>query len=171
MKPTLGTAILILLTLPVFSQNTQILKDINSQVWHNFTKSFETLDYNLFSDLHSDDLIRVGGDNTSLKSKRSYIEEYKKRWKASTTNQTISFRFLERICNNEKASERGIYKLTRNTNSPDQKSYYGKFHVILKKEDNRWKILVDYDSSENNTINETSYNQAFSLDDFARYGK
>lgn len=36
-------------------------------------------------------------------------------------------------------------------------SYYGKFHVILKKENGVWKLLVAYNSSENDTIHDTSY--------------
>ena len=45
----------------------------------------------------------------------------------------------------------------------------GKFHVILVKVDNLWKLLVDYDSNEDNTINEKSYKSAFAIDDFEKY--
>jgi len=44
--------------------------------------------------------------------------------------------------------------------------YYGKFHVILVKENDQWEILVDYDSVENNTIDATTYNMALAIDDF-----
>jgi len=84
-------------------------------------------------------------------------------------NQTISFKFLERICNDSIASERGIYKLIRNPNTDIEKSYFGKFHVILKKESSIWKIIIDYDSSENNTINKTSYNNAYAIDDYDKF--
>ena len=155
----------------VDSQNLEHLKAINTDLWENFTKAFETLDYELFSRLHSDDLIRVNGDSKSVKGKTVYIEGYKKRWATKEINQTISFRFLERISNNEKASERGIYRLTRNLNTQYEQSYYGKFHVILKKENEKWKILVDYDSSENNSIDEDSYQKAFDIEDFEKYQK
>ncbi|HRI59468.1 MAG TPA: hypothetical protein PK228_07085 [Saprospiraceae bacterium] len=29
---------------------------------------------------------------------------------------------------------------------------YGQFHVFSRKENGRWKIAVDYDSSEGNTV-------------------
>jgi len=99
----------------------------------------------------------------------AYLNGYIPRWENATNSQTISFRFLERICNNDKASERGIYKFTVHLNSDKEQSYYGKFHVILSKEESVWKILVDYDSSENKTINEVSYSNAFAIDDFEKF--
>ncbi|MCF7561676.1 nuclear transport factor 2 family protein [Sabulilitoribacter multivorans] len=153
----------------VTSQETNHLKAINTDVWSPFTKAFETFDYILFASIHSEDLVRVSGDSKNVKGKTTYIEGYKKRWVNKNSNQTISFRFLERIANDISASERGIYKLTVNPNTANEQSYYGKFHVILRKENGTWKLLVDYDSSESNTINETSYNEAFAIDDFDKY--
>ncbi|MDD7887402.1 nuclear transport factor 2 family protein [Flavivirga sp. 57AJ16] len=151
------------------AQNINDLKDINAQIWTNFSKSFKTLDYKLFESLCSDDLIRVNKDIKSIKTKEAYLNGYKNRWENASLKQTISFRFLERFSKNGIASERGIYKFTRDLNTGNEKSYYGKFHVILKKEGNLWKILIDYDSTENESINETHYHDAFALDDFEKY--
>lgn len=170
-KSTITVLLFLFIYNTAVSQNTDILKAINTDLWENFTKAFEDYDYNLFSSLHSENLIRVVGDNKSIKAKAEYIEGYKARWKNKGTNQTISFRFLERICDNKKASERGIYRLTRNPNTENETSYYGKFHVILKKENDVWKIVVDYDSSENNSINKDSYQKAFNIEDFKKYQK
>ncbi len=161
--------LLFLLTnISIFSQNED-LKDINIQVWQNFTKAYEMLDYNLFESLHSENLVRVSGNSKTIKDKIAYINGYKKWWKTKDKQQTISFRFLERIINNDKASERGIYKLTINSNTENEKNHYGKFHVIHIKENGIWKILVDYDSSENEAINEASYLEAFAIGDFEKY--
>ncbi len=35
--------------------------------------------------------------------------------------------------------------------------YFGRFHVVLRKENSIWKILVDTDSSENGTISEKDF--------------
>lgn len=150
------------------AQDTKILKAINSEIWANFTKAYETLDSDMFSSIHSDSLIRISGNSKHIKSKAEYIEGYKKWWSDTSLKQTISFRFIERIYNEKKVSERGIYKLTRNPNTPNETSYYGKFHVIHKKEKGKWKILVDYDSNENDSINETSYLNANAIDDFSK---
>jgi hypothetical protein len=166
---TITCILLLLVCQPAVTQNTDYLKAINSDLWANFTKAFETLNYQLFSDLHSEHLVRVSGDSKSIKAKTEYIEGYRTRWKNKNINQTISFRFLERITDSIKASERGIYKLTINPNSANEKSYYGKFHVILIKENNRWNILVDYDSSEDNSINDKSYQDAYEITDFESF--
>lgn len=152
-----------------YSQDYQNFKDINTQVWEPFTKAFETYDYSLFASIHGEGLIRISGDGKSIRSFYEYIEGYEKRWQENKGSQTISFRFLERIVNNNYASERGIYKLTINNNTSEEKSYYGKFHVLLKQENNRWKLILDYDSSERNTINEISFNSAFAMDDYEKY--
>lgn len=151
------------------SQNEETLKTIDNQVWSPFTQAFETFDYNLFDGLHATDLVRISGDGKHIQGKETYIAGYKERWKNKSRNQTISFRFIERLNNGKSASERGIYKLTLNPNTEQAQSYYGKFHVILKQIDGVWKILVDYDSSEGNTINENTYNNAFAIDDYSKY--
>lgn len=151
------------------AQENKCLKTINDQIWSNFTKAFETFDYELFSSLHSENLVRVSGNSKLLRNKKDYISGYENRWTNNKTPQTISFRFIERICNEQQASERGIYKLTVNTGLSNEQSYYGKFHVIMIKENNQWKFLVDYDSNEGNTINEKSYKNAFAIDDFKKF--
>lgn len=155
--------------LQIQAQNNKCLNEINKQVWSNFTKAFETFDHELFDSLHTEELVRVGGNSKLIRNKTDYINGYASRWKTNKTPQTISFRFLERICNDTKASERGIYKLTVNEGLPSEQSYYGKFHVIMLNVDDVWKLLVDYDSNENNTINEKSYKNAFAIDDFKKY--
>ncbi len=152
-----------------YTQNEKHLKSINEQVWEPFTKAFETFDYELFGSIHRTDLVRISGDGKRIKAFPDYIDGYKKRWQNKKGEQTISFRFFERITTDELASERGIYKLTVNLNTAEQKSYYGQFHVLLKNTNGQWKLIMDYDSSEKSSINEASYAAAFSIDDFEKY--
>ena len=50
---------LFLLSYVLQAQENKCLKTINDQIWSNFTKAFETFDYELFSSLHSENLVRV----------------------------------------------------------------------------------------------------------------
>ncbi len=152
----------------VNAQNHETLKSVNLEIWANFTKAYETLDYDLFASIHSDSLIRISGNSKHIKDKQTYIDGYKKWWENKSLTHTISFRFLERIHNSKKVAERGIYKLTRNPNTVEEKSFYGKFHVIHKKENGKWKIIVDYDSNEGDSIDENSYQNAFEINDFSK---
>ena len=145
------------------------LEAVNQQIWSNFTKAFETQDYKLFESFHHRDFIRISGNGKSIKGKSKYIDSYKTRWEGSQLDQTISFRFLERINNGAVGSERGIYKLVIDPNTNKERAYYGKFHVVLKKENEQWYILMDYDSDEGGTINDTNYLEAFAIDDLDKY--
>lgn len=156
-----------LLTVQSNSQSLNNLEAIN-KTWEKFYKAFDDLDYTLMADIHSKKLIRISGGNR-ITDYNTYINNYKttfNRAKENKTSNTISLRFFERISNDSTASERGIYKLTRIENGKAPKSYYGQFHVIFIKENNAWKILMDYDSNEGNTIGKKDYAKAKDIEDF-----
>lgn len=158
---TYNPLLLFLLTFNIgVSQNINELKAINTDIWYPFTKAYETYDADLFKSLHDSNLIRVSGNQKSIISFDAYMSGFKNRWQSKNRKQTISFRFIERIVSDNLASERGIYKLTVDLDSDSEQSYYGQFHVIHKKINGKWKLILDYDSSENNTINEESYLKA-----------
>jgi len=146
------------------------LKEIN-QVWEKFYNAFDSLDANLMAEIHSKKLIRISGGK-HIKNYQEYIRGYKanfdKAKKNSVTNK-ISLRFFERINNDSIGSERGIYKLTKLTNRENKQTFYGKFHVLLTKEDGNWKILMDYDSDENNSIGEKEYLSAHGINELEHF--
>ena len=152
------------------SQSTENLKAINT-VWAKFYKAFETLDYTLMAEIHTKDLVRVSGGKRIL-GYDSYIKGYESSFKNSKeTDQTsnIYLRFFERINNDSTASERGVYKLVRNKGTEKEQAYYGQFHVIFKKINGEWKITMDYDSSEGETIGEDDYEKAYAIDNFEKF--
>ena len=71
----------------------------------------------------------------------------------------MDLRFTERIASENQAMEVGIYEVITNK-SGNVRTFYGRFHVALRKENGTWKILVDTDSSEGNVIDEQDYMQA-----------
>ncbi len=164
---------LVFLLLFVSTSNAQSidnLKIINT-VWSKFYKAFETLDYTLMAEIHAKELVRISGGKRIL-DYDTYVNNYKSGYKRDKeTNQTsnISLRFFERINNDSTASERGIYKLVRNKGTEKEKAYYGQFHVLFKKTNDEWKIIMDYDSSESETIDEDNYKKAYALDDFDKF--
>ncbi|WGD34312.1 nuclear transport factor 2 family protein [Olleya sp. YS] len=153
------------------AQSLDNLKAINYTVWLKFYKAFKTLDYTLMEQIHSKDLVRISGGK-NISDFESYINNYKARFNSDKENNisyNISLRFFERINNDSVASERGIYKLMINPNSADPQIYYGQFHVILKKENGEWKIVMDYDSTENNTIDSKAYNKAYGISETDKF--
>ncbi len=150
--------LLSLFVLPVFAQSTQ--NEINEQVWTPFIKAFSSGDTELFMSVHSKDLIRSGRESKEVLNWEQYYEQTKKGNENRAKRQTqlsIELRFTERIGNERQAIDVGVYKTSYTNKDGKVNSSYGRFHVVLRKENGKWKILVDTDSSEGNTINEQSF--------------
>ena len=154
-----------LLILPAFSQEIQ--KEINEQVWKPFIKTYNAHDTEGFMALHSKDLIRVPRDGKSIRDYEAYKkgnEEGARRNEGLDNKRTIELRFLERIADEKSAYEVGIFKVTITTPNESPRIFYGKFHVTMRKENGTWKILVDSDSSEGNTIDENAFAKAQAIE-------
>ena len=169
----------ILLSIPIVIFFTQIqaqtkahFKQINEEVYAKFYKAFDALDYSLMAEIHAKDLIRIPANQKRILDYETYINGYKKSFQeAKEKNETrsISLRFFERIVNDSIATDRGIYKFTLNINAPQERNFYGQFHVLLVKREGSWKIHMDYDSSENSTIDEEDFQAAFAINDFDQF--
>lgn len=158
MKVILVSAMLIL-SIHAYSQNQT--EAINKDVWFNFMQAYQDLDASLFNQIHTDDVLRIPEESGSMMIGQEYKDanlENFNRWNLSKVNQRIQFSFISRIQKGNWAYETGIYKLTRYTDSGSQ-SFYGKFHVTLKKVSGLWKIFIDSDSNENGTIGEEDFNR------------
>lgn len=154
------------------AQEGTVHKKINADMYSNFSKAFETLDYDLFASIHSKEMIRISGNGGEIKKVSTYLKGYQKRWSAPSKKPTpIDFRLFERIYSDSIVSDRGIYRVTYIDNNNQKKHSYGQFHVILKMEDKSWKIWIDYDSNENKSINKDNYNAAFSVSEYKKYWK
>jgi ketosteroid isomerase-like protein len=149
---------LLLVSTLASTQNINNQKAINDQVWKPFIQNFNTGNADGFMSVHSTDLVRVPRDAKTL----SDFVQYKKQIESSgkSSKRTIEIRFTERIATDTKASEAGIYKTTFVTPQGETKTLYGKFLVILRKENGAWKILVDTDTSEGGTVNEEAFRAA-----------
>lgn len=174
MKILISIIFLAVLINPIKAQSIKNLKDINNDVHKKFCQVYDSLDCRLMESIHSKKLMRIPADRNTILNYREYMDQNKLSFEHTKTNNgtlNIDLRFFERLNNDSVASERGIYKFTINKNKEDERVYFGKFHVILVKEDSTWKILMDYDSNENNTIVEEDFNKAYGMNDFEKFLK
>ncbi len=153
--------------------NTDYLKEINRDIWLPFVEAYGTLNTEKYKNLQSEDFIRAEGNLKKLPTHKNYFDNVNA-WfsdvKKDSQKLSIAFRFVERFANDKVASERGIYELKSfDATGKEQWRDYGKFHVFMRKIDGVWKIVVDYDSNENKTIDEKAYLAAFATDDFEKY--
>jgi ketosteroid isomerase-like protein len=142
----------------VFGQNIQ--QEINQQVWKPFIQTFNDHDTKAFMALHSKDVVRSPRDSKAIWNWEEYNQQQSKgdeRGKSSNVKHQLELRFTERIANKNLAIDVGIYKTTVIRSDGIGQSYYGRFHVVLRKENGTWKILVDTDSTEGNTISEKDF--------------
>jgi len=152
MKTISWICLILLFANPAFSQTGNLQKEINEQVWKPFIKAFNNHDDEAFSAVHSKEVIRVSQDDNQIIGYAEYFKKVpdsvKLKWKDWKRN--IELRFLQRIASGEKAFEVGYYKSSNtNTVTGEKRTGYGKFHVLLRKENGTWKILMDADANEN----------------------
>lgn len=134
-----------------FSQIDSLQKQINEQVWKPFIQSFNSIDTDGFMAVHSKDVSRVIQDSKLVYGYDRYYQEHKagdERTKQSNRKRSLELRFIQRIAGNDKAFEIGYFKTTSLQPNGQARSFYGKFHVLLRKEKGTWKILMDADASE-----------------------
>lgn len=158
---------LIYLILTSFAVSAQIEKEINDQVWKPFIASFNEFDTDKFMSIHSKDLVRSSRDSKTVLNWNQYYYEQQQgdvRSKTEQRKRQLELRFTERISNTSQAIDVGIYKTTSINSKGERRSFYGRFHVVLRKENGLWRILVDTDSSESNTIDESDFTNALPLE-------
>ncbi len=142
---------LLFLASNLFGQKDSLQKQINEQVWKPFIQSFNSGDDNAFQAVHSKDVIRVIRDGNRIIGYDEYFkpvpDSIKAKW--GSWKKNIELRFIQRIAANGKAFETGYYKTSStNTSTGEKRVSYGKFHVLLRKENGTWKILMDADANE-----------------------
>lgn len=165
MKLNLGILILLIGQVFSFGQTKTEFETINKQIWKTFSEAYKTKDVALYKSIHSEEFIRINGNTKTIRNKKSYFAKFEKNWQQENPKLQIEFRFIERIVSEDKASEIGIYKLRIDDNGEETRYFYGKFHVILIKNE-QWKILVDYDSDEFGTIGEDDFQKAFDINTY-----
>jgi len=154
--------------LQVTAQNNATLEAINKQVWIPYEKAFEMLNAPLFKSVHAAEMVCIEADAKTIKEVGPYVEGYEQ-WfnevKQSKGALQLTLRFFERIYTEHTASERGVYQMQMTDGKGEKSIFYGQFHMLLKKKKKQWKIVMDYDSSEGNTIGEEDYLAAKTLQD------
>jgi ketosteroid isomerase-like protein len=145
----------------VYGQNPQ--NEIDLQVWKPFTQAIMSHDPEKFIALHSRDVVRVERNSKKIFGYDEYKktmegwQQWKQKLQTSGTKYTFELRFTERIANADMAYEVGYFKNESVAPGGEKRIGYGKFHVVLRKEDGLWKILVDSDSNEGLSITEKMF--------------
>jgi ketosteroid isomerase-like protein len=148
--------------------DTDLLRQLNDDVWHPFRLAYSKLDAQAFLELHAPELIRAGGPAKQVSGFADYSEQIEK-WFTDLADRgssvTISFRFAERIASKDLASERGIFKIVSKRADGDERTFYGRFHTYARHTDGRWRICSDYDTDEREATLDQEFAAAADVDD------
>jgi hypothetical protein len=118
-------------------------------------------------DVHSKDVVRSPRDAKKVLNWNEYFAQQERgdnADKAAKRKRTLELRFTERIASKGQAIDVGVYKTSYANADGTARNFYGRFHVVMRKENGVWKILVDTDSSENDTISEKDYLAAAAME-------
>ena len=140
---------------------SQWQKEIDEQVWTQFDAAFESYDATALNALYAAEVLRVtpAGIDTEGRFKLQNSESYAGHYGAGN-KRDLQFWFESRHTNANTSYEVGMFKITTTTNG-QVSSFYGQFHIVLKKLNGSWKITQDWDTTEVN-------GKLLDADDFGR---
>jgi len=157
---------------PPVRQNPVLLAELNNDIWLPFSEAYTDGDSAAYLALLAPDFLRVEGDRKVIRNLADYTTSVRRTFEGAADREeklNISFRFTERIARGDLASERGIYELVLADNDGNVERLYGRFHVIARKLEGKWRLVMDYDSNEGGTITRATFLAAAFLEDFKRF--
>lgn len=139
----------------LIAQEAEIQKEVDEQVWKPFVKAYSSFDATTFNSLHSEDVIRANA--WGVRVGKAYLESNIKNFqkgKERGDKRSISFWFEHRKYSGDVGYEVGYYEV-KAIRKGEEKKYYARFHIVLRKIDGKWKIVQDWDTSKINGVDVT----------------
>lgn len=138
------------------------VNEINEQVWKPFIAHFTSGNQEGFRSVHSKRITRVEIDRGIVMDYDKYFPPIDPAAPKRNSKRLFDLHFDKRISNGTKAWESGYYKGTVVLEGKAPRSYYGRFFVVLEKEDGIWKIIVDADTGA--AANEENFTRALPME-------
>ena len=127
----------------------QIEQVVNETIWKPFKKSYEERDWETFNALHTDDILRA--HDRGIQIGQEYKDDIRKYYESpSNQSSIIDFVMERRTYRDDVGYEVGFYRVTYSEEGKEDRMSYGRFHVVLKKINDQWKIAQDWDSNSFN---------------------
>jgi ketosteroid isomerase-like protein len=149
---------------------TGLLRELNGDVWHPLRAAYAAHDADAFLALHLPDLIRASGTNHTVSGLASYATSVRS-WFAGLAARRdaaeITFRFTERLVQDDVASERGVFRIVVQPIGADRLVLYGRFHTLTRRSGAGWRIAADYDTDERGSVGPADFDAARGVDDLS----
>ncbi|MCE7991683.1 MAG: nuclear transport factor 2 family protein [Roseivirga sp.] len=151
-KLNLSILLLLLITNLGLAQQA-IEKEVNETLWKSFVESWSRFDAKAFNNLHTDDVLRASGSGLTVgqaykdRTAQSFARSIERKDK-----RMIHFWFEQRVYSGNTGYEVGYYKIVNSRPGEEERTYYARFHVVLRKENGQWKIAQDWDTGSVNGV-------------------
>ncbi len=131
-------------------QKYDFSKEIDQQLWKSFVKSYNSRDGKSHIKIHTNDVLRI--TRNGIRKGKAYQDQILESYgRKGQPKREIEFKHEHRIHAPNLAYEVGYFKVTVfRKDKADE--YYGRFSVVLEKEEGRWKIAQDWDVDEINGV-------------------
>lgn len=161
MKTTVILVTLLCLTFSLTAQTEALQKEIDRQVWQPFHDAYEARNAKALNAIYASEVLRVtpAGIDTQGLFKQKNEENYA-RTSSQNAKTLLDFWFESRHTNADTSYEVGMFRIKTITNGKES-TFYGQFHIVVKKINGLWKITQDWDNSIVN-------GKTLSAEDFAR---
>lgn len=139
---------------------------IEREVWIPLLAASDAFDADGFLALQSKDLVRVSVDAKQVYGLARYQAEIREgfaRARARGVVRKSDARFVERLVSGDLAYETGYFRSEARLPGGEVRVRYSRFEFVLRREDGRWRILVDEDSTDGGTITEEAFRAATPL--------
>lgn len=149
---------------------TDLLTQLNRDIWNPFAAAYGALDADAFMDLNHPDVVHVDGTGGRITGYEEYAGQMRAFFAMVAERGDrigIEFRFHERIAAGDLASERGLFRLSVVPADGGPRERYGRFHTVARRADGRWRFAVDYDTVDG--ADATAFEAAAAVDDLARF--
>jgi hypothetical protein len=137
-----------------------VAREIDAQVWIPMMTASNSFDAEGFLAVVSPDLVRVAEDRNEIYGLDRYRAEIVPgfaRARERGVRRTSSVRFLGRSQAGDLARDHGIFRSEVVLAGGGTQVRFTAFDMILRREQGRWKILVDRDSARGGTLTEADY--------------
>lgn len=126
----------------------QTQREIDRSLWQPFQCAFENMDGAALNKLYVRRVLRVTPDGIDTQgSFKSFNKTRFDKGRQAGDRLTLDFWFDSRATNRATSYDVGFYRLGTITSAGSVEYYYGQFHIVLRKQRGRWKIVQDWDTN------------------------
>ena len=171
-RSTVRAALGLLLVLAAsVGASDEVQRQIDRELWIPFLAASNAFDAGGFLAAQSKDMVRVSPDSGEVYGLARYQSEIREGFARARERGLVrrsEMRFLERTASDELAYETGYFRSEATLPTGEVRVRYTRFEMLLRKENGKWKILVDKDSARGDAIDEETFLSAAPMTETGR---